>query len=145
MTRIPTIEAGLVGLIEWAGPRYFPTRSQEFIDPAFKLYARVGYRFPSGVPRVMITLATLDVIDPMMVRKGLMREVFVFTESLAHERDDLDGVYVESVVNPEIVPFLRDRGYTFVPSSGFEDLGLGDFFWLVDADRPPRTLPIAVA
>lgn len=125
MSRIPNIEEGIRALC--STKIGFPVKREWLFDDLIKLYVRVGLRIVNA-PGPWLTLATFEVFDEEDRRKGLMRELFDFAEHFVTEHGLINGIYVESVNAPEILPFLTGRGYTHVAHTGLPDTLLGDYF-----------------
>lgn len=106
MTRIPIIEAGIHDLYEKNDIR-FP-RSRWLYDRGFSAYVRLGQRMVDREMGVWLTIANMSATR---LRQGYMREVFVFCEGFVDEHPVISGVYVESLQNAAIRPFLIGRGF----------------------------------
>lgn len=123
MSRLPLIEAGLHSLYDREDLRY--PRSAWFGRASqFHAYLRLGQRIAGGEIAIWLTIANMTA---RRQRTGLMRELFDLCEGFAAERPVIRGVYVEQVLNMEIVPFLIGRGYVHDPASDPLGEGMGTY------------------
>ena len=78
-------------------------------------YVRRGYHLIDGKVVCCSDIANVSVV-PRHRRKGIFKSWLAEIEVVAASRG-LEGVFVESIQNEVLVPFLTSRGYSLVPKS----------------------------
>jgi hypothetical protein len=141
MSRIPKIVAGVHALYERADIR-FP-KSAWFRDPGFEAYLRVGQRLVDGHMGVWLTISNMNA---RKYRQGYMREMFVFCEAFTAERPVFQGVFVESLLAPEIRPFLTERGYRKIAGTDpFGDGMMANYVRVTPATAEESPRPVSLS
>lgn len=134
MSRVPNI---LAGMRELAGPPLpYPAKSRHYFDTSVKVYLRVGPRaVASRAYGWFVTISSIDVTPEREQRKGLFKEVLTGAEAFVGSRTDLLGVYVESVNNEALIPYLARCDYEIRPDTNvFGDGVSADWFKIVNPD-----------
>ena len=80
----------------------------------FKLYVRNANRYlPDGAVYKSLDIASIDVEKK---GQGVFTSILNIAESLC-KIHHVDIIYVESILNPRLIPFLEKRGYVYIETN----------------------------
>ena len=127
MAAVPKLVKGWRHLLDMARTSPAGNARQWLEDRHISLYTRIGNRLVEDKLQRVLMLATISVHERHQ-RKGRMRDTFAAAEAFVDSVPELDGVYVESVLNEVIPPFLLARGYVHLPETDPLHMGLGDYY-----------------
>lgn len=126
MMKLPKIEQGLEEIYEGARGRIVGL-SQWVEGDGVKVYLRVSKRFVEDSYPWGVTIASIDVSEKLQ-RQGRFKALLVLCEEFI-KRHDLAFVYVESVINEDLLAFLLTQGFKPRDERYAEIIG-GDFYRL---------------
>ena len=89
-------------------------RANEWITHGpFRLYIRVGGRAIDGEMVKAIDLANFEIVDEKERGKGHFSNLLSLVNDLG-KKYGYDGIYVESILNPDLITILRNKKFRIV-------------------------------
>jgi len=90
-------------------------RNEWLTSKFMKVYVRKGFHIVDGQMRRCFDVASIEV-QPKFQRQGVFTRWLAEVESYV-VTTDLECIFVESILQRGLVPFLIRNGYSFVPYS----------------------------
>ncbi len=90
-----------------------PKANEWIMHGPVKLYIRVGERVVDEKKVKAIDLANFEIVDEKERGKGHFSTLLKLVNDLG-KKYSYDGIYVESILNPDLVTILDNKGYRTV-------------------------------